>query len=196
MKMTFDIVELFMNFMNVNFVNIDSLPEDCIVIDVSKKNITFIPDLTKFKFLQQLDCSYSQLTSLPFLPPTLQELSCSANQLTSLPSLSHYLLDLHCNNNKLTSLSFLPLLTLNFKQNPIYDIIQTNKIKIVQKKLKTIQQFASLFYSLKYKQFFIKWLWKSREKQIIAKYSPDNLLKLLENAKEDEDELDEMLSNW
>jgi len=105
---------MMLNFTPLNMVNeykvnslirimetyLDSLPEDTEEIDVSDKGLTHL-DVTRFKNLQILFCSYNQLTSLHF-NENLQELYCSHNQLTSLHSKK--LKDLYCSNNQLTSL--------------------------------------------------------------------------------------------
>jgi Leucine-rich repeat (LRR) protein len=52
-----------------------------------------------------LDCSHSELLSLPELPNTLTHLYCGYNQLSSLPILPNSLKYLDCSNNKLSNLS-------------------------------------------------------------------------------------------
>ena len=60
--------------------------------------------------------------------------------------------------------------------------------------LNTYHNFLDLYYTLKYKNQFIKWLWKSREKRIQEQYAPEKLKELLE-ANEGED-LSEILEKW
>ena len=71
----------------------------------------------------------------------------------------------------------------------------------IKKIVKTINQFRNLYYSLKFKKQFRKFLWeKIREPKIQKYYSPNNLIELLrENENENVDvdeELDEVLNNW
>jgi len=92
---------------------LDSLPDDIEIIDVSYKNLTYIPSLDRFTKLIILDCEYNKLINLPNLPNTLEILHCAYNQLTilqcaSLPDLPRTLKKLYCHNNKLISLSDLP----------------------------------------------------------------------------------------
>jgi Leucine-rich repeat (LRR) protein len=88
---------------------LNSLSEDMPVINITAKNIDFIPDLTRFKNIKSLYCSYNELTSLPHtLPENIKILYCSNNQLTSLPILPQNLKILSCSNNQLTSLHSLP----------------------------------------------------------------------------------------
>jgi len=69
---------------------------------------------------------------------------------------------------------------------------------ILKKQIIVLNRFRSLFYSLKYKRQFRKWLWINvKEKKIKEKYSPANLITLLENVKEeDEENFDEILNDW
>ena len=53
-----------------NYFN--SLPLDTIKIDVSKKDLSNLPDILRFTNLQELDCSFNKLTSLPTLNNNLQ----------------------------------------------------------------------------------------------------------------------------
>ena len=55
---------------------LNSLSDNISIIDVNCKGngIVYLPDLTRFKNLKKLRCSYNQLTSLPALPPNLEEL--------------------------------------------------------------------------------------------------------------------------
>ena len=107
---------------------LNSLSVDIDKLYISNRNITSLPDLTRFKKLEVLYCCENSLTSLPTLPKSLkklhccvneltsllplpqslEELLCCDNELTSLPTLSQSLAILDCYNNKLTSLPTLP----------------------------------------------------------------------------------------
>jgi Leucine-rich repeat (LRR) protein len=244
---------------------LDSLPEDTIQIDVSGKELTYLPNLLRFnkleilicsknkltslpplnKSLKILDCSknklstlclnnylktlrlnenleklycnYNQLTSLPFLNKNLQVLDCSYNKLTFLPQLTHNLLMLNCCCNQLSyipplksklrklkvdfnKLYYLPLLNdrllndklheLHFYGNPIYQIISyrfgRGRYRVpldgINIKINILNNFRYLYYCLKFKNKFNKWLIKSREKKIMAKYHPSKIDELLEKG--------------
>lgn len=81
-----------------------NLPNDTQSIHLSNKNLTSLPDLSRFYNLQILFCDHNQLTTLPDLPPHLIELYCDHNQLTTLPSFPENLQILYCDHNQLTSL--------------------------------------------------------------------------------------------
>ena len=252
---------------------LNSLSENVLTIDIEFKCITSLPNLTRFKNLKKLNCSYNELTSIPTLPqnlkvldcynnqltslptlpqnleylncfdnqlislPTLpqnlKELNCLNNQLTSLPTLPQNLEELYCSNNQLTSLPTLPqnleklycynnhltslhlnenlqelycannqlislrlntkLVVMDYINNPIYEIINTNDIDKIKQKLRVLNQFKYLYYSLKFKKRFRDLLWvKIREPNIREKYS---YAYLVANLHEDTD-LDDLLKNW
>ncbi len=54
---------------------LNSLSKDISTLDISSKDIEYLPDLTRFKNLEVLSCSNNQLTSLPTLPPNLKKIS-------------------------------------------------------------------------------------------------------------------------
>ena len=57
----------------------NSLPIDTRKIYVYSKNLTYLPDLSRFIFLENLYCSNNKLTSLPDLPESLIRISCDYN---------------------------------------------------------------------------------------------------------------------
>jgi len=194
---------------------LDSLSKDIEWIDVSRRNLTFLHCLSRFKNLRRLNCSDNRLTSLPPLPENLKELfcyhnklcslpplpenlsrlSCYDNKLTSLPPLPEKLEELVCYHNKLTSLPPLPekLEYLCCFNNPISEIINGNNTSEIKKQIQILNNFRHLHYSLKFKKQFRHLLWvKIREPKIMKKYHPDYLI---ENLHEDTD-LDAFLDNW
>lgn len=101
MKRTFDICDYLAN-----------LPSDIKEIDVSGKNLTFLPDLSRFTHLNSLNCSHNKLTVLPELPIHLVTFDCSCNYLITLPELPESLVVLFCYHNNLTRL---PILTKKYQ---------------------------------------------------------------------------------
>ena len=87
---------------------LNSLSEDISTLDISSKGIKSLPNLTRFKNLEKLNCSNNHLKSLPALPENLKTLFCDNNKLTLLNTLPQNLEDLFCDNNKLTCLPSLP----------------------------------------------------------------------------------------
>ena len=60
---------------------LDSLPDDVKRIDLSNKNLTELPDLSRFKKLQYLECDDNKLRYLPKFNETLIEIYCDNNML-------------------------------------------------------------------------------------------------------------------
>ena len=87
-----------MEFNIEEFLN--SLPLDTTEIDVSGKGLTYLPDLSRFKQLTHLFCSYNELTELPSLNNNLTHLECENNELTELPPLNDNLTLIYCYSNQ------------------------------------------------------------------------------------------------
>ena len=94
---------------------VDSLPSNIRIINLSYKNLTILPDLSRFIYLQELRCNNNKLTRLDILNNNLKYVDCSHNKLTSLYELPENLQEFFCNNNMLTSLPKLPKLPNNLK---------------------------------------------------------------------------------
>jgi hypothetical protein len=87
---------------------LNSLPDNTTQIDISYKNVCYLPDITRFTLLEILYCDNNYIISLPRLPERLRLLSCLSNKLRSLPQLPQTLEYLFCSYNPLTSLPLLP----------------------------------------------------------------------------------------
>ena len=81
-----------------------SLPDNTKYIDISERELTTLPDLSRFTNLTELDCSLNKLTILPPLIACLKNLNCSYNKLMCLPPLPEKLEKLVCSDNLLTVL--------------------------------------------------------------------------------------------
>ena len=176
--------------------SLPTLPQNLKKLYCSANKLTSLPT-TLPQGLETLYCSDNQLTSLPDLTrlKNLKELYCYKNQLTSLPTLLQTLETLYCFDNQLTYLPTLPeKIVFICWNNPIWDILNNDNSSLIKVKqnIKIVNNFRHLNYSLQFKKKFIKWLWKSREKQIMEKYHPKYLL---DNLEENTD-LDEFLNNW
>ena len=182
-----------LNCHNNQLTSLPTLPQNLEKLVCSYNQLISLPTLPQN--LENLVCFHNQLTSLPTLPQNLENLYCSNNQLTSLPTLPQNLKELYCYHNQLTSLRTLPekIVDFYYSGNPICNILDNNSSLIkIKQNIKILNNFRYLYYSLQFKKQLIKWLWKSKEKEIMEKYHPKYLL---ENLKEDTD-LDEFLNNW
>jgi Leucine-rich repeat (LRR) protein len=100
---------------------LNSLHQDTEEIYIVMRNITHLPNLTRFKKLKSLNCRSNEITRLPRLPDTLEELNCENNNLTCLPVLPKNLKYINCSNNKITHLPKLPynLMSLDCSRNKL-----------------------------------------------------------------------------
>ena len=151
--------------------------------------------LTLPQQLKILDCSGNQLTSLTDLPQNLNILYCFNNQLTSLTDLPQQLKILDCHYNELTSLPILPQNIVKFdcSKNPISKIVNSNSLIKIKQNIQILNNFRDLYYCLKFKKHFRKWLWeKVREPNIKKLYDPNYLIEHLEQ----DTDLEMVLNNW
>ena len=122
---------------------LDTLLDDIIELDVSNKNLSELPDISRFTKLQKLSCYNNQITQLDNLPNSLEELYCDNNQITQLDNLPNSLQRLFCTNNQITQLDNLPnLLQTLFCYNnelPSYDL-EYWKQKTFERKLNEFNQ--------------------------------------------------------
>ena len=176
-----------LKILDCNYNFIISLPI-FLNIEILYCNSNRLTSLPIFPNLKSLECQDNRITSLPIFP-NLQKLQCCNNKLTSIPSFTN-LKVLHCGNNKLNIIMPRNLDRLHCYTNPISDVL--GFIDTIQK-LRILNQFRYLYYSLKFKKRFRDFLWiRIREPKIREKYSHDYLVK---NLHEDTD-LDELLENW
>jgi hypothetical protein len=84
--------------------------------------------------------------------------------------------------------------TLFYDNNPIYDIIDSSNLVIINKKIQILHKFCYLYYCLKFKTQFRNLLWKKiREPKIIQNYHPSYLYNFL---KDENTDLDVVLNSW
>ena len=177
----------------INFI--DSLPDDTKVIDLCNLNLSYIPVLTRFTKLKHLSCASNQLTYLPTLPNNLMYLNCFNNKLVSLPTLPESLIYLNCFDNNLTYFPNFPdkLIGLFCFDNPITPVLYCYDLNVTKQKVKRLNSFRYLYYCLKFKKRFRKFLWeKVREPKIMKQYHPS----YLEDHLNENGDLDDFLEKW
>jgi len=188
---------------------LNELDYDVSFIDLSNRNLTHIPDLTRFVLLHKFWCNNNRLTQLPALPLSLrilrcnnnllqclpdvlpinlQILSCINNCLTSLPKkLPPNIMCIFCGNNLITKLPQLPssLYIFTLFGNPVEELIGAyitpNELDIsnINRISSIIERFTRNFY----REIIRKTIWvKYLEPKIRKKYSPENLLRQMTEA--------------
>ena len=194
-------------------VRLPTLPNDKLnYLKCDFNSLTSLPELPKS--LKILICSDNYLTTLPRLPDHLSMLYCDQNELTRLPKIPNRLSILHCADNQLTCLPNLPFCVMTViycRDNPLLPFLSNIKtfgggfvdIRARMKNLdldsfisvtNKFNRFKHLFYCIKFKTQFRKWLWeKVREPKCMDKYHPQYLLTHLQDENQ---ELDMVLHSW
>ena len=186
-----------LNCHNTKITSLPNLPKSLKILYCVKNKLTSLPDLSDFHNLEILNCENNNLTSLPSLPHNLKKIYCALNKFTYLPNLTciENLEELYCYNNNLTSLPNLPqnLKIVRCFNTPICNIVDGSSLSQIKQNVQIVNNFRHLYYCLKFKKQFRKWLWeKIREPKIMRTFNP---LYLIDNLKDDDD-LDTVLDNW
>ena len=164
--------------------------------------LTSLPELPCS--LRVLYCQGNRLTSLPKLPDNIYDLRCERNQLTSIPALPKKLQEFNCSNNRLYLIPELPndLQELVCHGNPLYELINRvhsgiyygDALEMIKMHIKTLNRFRDLYYCLRFKTQFRRWLWERiREPKIQKQYHPEYLR---QNLMDEDADLDGVLNEW
>jgi len=87
---------------------------------------------------------------------------------------------------------FKNLKVLYCSNNPIYKIVNSNTLFQIKQNIQILNNFRDLYYCLKFKKQFRKWLWEKVREPIVKKlYNPNYLIENL-----GDDDLDTVLNNW
>jgi hypothetical protein len=196
---------LYCAFNNITYIS--SLPQTIQRLDCSFNRITYLPSCSTLQLnylecsdnyigtlpplspvLITLYCGDNYLKKLPPLPNSIKRIDCSSNHINHLPTLPENLTHLICYNNQLYYLPLLPptLETINFENNPISEYFNAFNIQLLRKQVNILYKFRSTYYHLKFKQRFRNLLWSKREERTRIFYSPENLLKLVEEIDDDD----------
>jgi Leucine-rich repeat (LRR) protein len=189
-------------FANQNQITNFHFSENIEIMYLRNNLLQELPPLNKK--LKHLFCSHNFITKFPQFNENLEILDCSNNRIIRMPKLNNKLIELTCYNNPIHSFSEIsenlkglicfntPILTfINAEDNSGieyvnvddfdgygYNIVKTNKIRIGSQKL---NNFRHMYYSLRFKKQFRRILWKKiRLPKIEKKYSPQNIVNLLD----------------
>jgi hypothetical protein len=103
---------------------LDSLDENVEEINLSKRRLKRLPNLSKFTNVKELYCYNNQIKVLDKLPDGLKELYCYNNTIKELNNLPNKLQVMLCSNNQIQELNNLPdgLIELNCSHNQIQEL--------------------------------------------------------------------------
>ena len=132
---------MFQPILNCSDLNeyLSKLSEDTKQIQINS-NIFHLPDLSRFRELEELHISGNKIAVLPEkfseIFPKLKKLYCGGNLLTELPMMGDNMEELYCANNLLTSLP--PLSNLKKLKNLFCSINQIVELPILPANLKIL----------------------------------------------------------
>jgi len=178
---------------NNEITHLPRLPDKLEILSCDNNEITHLPNLNNLKFLY---CTNCKLSSLPEINNRLHALFCENNQISELPYLNN-LSTIYCGNNNINNFpESRDLVKLICNNNPIWEVFSKHVYhNNLSYEARTLNKFRHLFYSLKYKGKFRRWLWIQKEKIAMEKYSPANLEILLLDV-EDDNKFHEALDTW
>ena len=171
------------------------LPEKLNTLNCAQNVLNYLPELPEK--LQALSCSYNFLSVLPMLPKGLKNLYCHNNDLIFIPNFPDSLRHISCHSNELITIPIIPnfiySMFIYYRNNPIYNIVNNDNFDIVRRNIIIINNFRHLYYCIKFRAQFRKYLWERvREPKIVKKYDPNYLIEHLG----DDADLDEVLNEW
>ncbi len=161
--------------------NLPTLPIMLEVFYCSYNSITILPILPNKLII--FYCTDNILTEIPLLPVNLKIFDCTNNSITRLPPIPNNLDEFYCSYNELIILPPIPFLLdiFNYESNPIYDIINSDDIDIINKKCNIIRKFRFSYTVFKCRKQFKNFYYKRIvEPRVIIRSNPYNLLKIIE----------------
>ena len=142
------------------------------------------------------------LERLPALPLNLGKLICIHTSVSELPELPEKnLYALYCWENRLESLPYIPkgagLMSIRcygnpFRKMPWIDLlhysdgsggaITSSKMKVDRESIETVRAFREMYYAVRLRERFKRWLWRPREREAMAELHPSRIAEFVENV--------------
>lgn len=126
--------------------------------------------------LGKLVCVNTSIRELPPLPEDLYLLYCWDNQLTRLPRIPTRLRYFRCAGNPFSEMPWIKELHGNVYGLPI------SQVHISRECIETVFQFQEMYYAVRLRDRFKKWLWRTREREAKEFLDPVRLAEFVENV--------------
>jgi Leucine-rich repeat (LRR) protein len=138
------------------------------ITELSVSNCRKLTSLPSFgPWLTQLHVPKNAIQRIPPLPRHLHSLICFDNQLEDLPVLPRGIRAVSCQRNPLT---FMPSEIILYPSDGSPSVLETSIFKI-----REIQLFRKLYYTIMVKNALKRNLWRMRERRAMWKWNPDDL---------------------
>lgn len=183
------------------FNSLPPFPDTLTTINVSDNDLVELPTLPPF--LWKLYCDRNaRLSRLPNIPSTLRFLQCFRCRLSRIPRLPDGVVNLDMADNPIRIMENIPtgLLHRISGNIPLFDVIAPRNLEnafltwmeimdICRSNLQTLNRFRELYYAIKFKAQFRRWMWnKHRIARIERDNHPDRLREALDAAEEEDGE--------
>jgi len=186
-----------------NIHELPELPESISRLIISRTSLERLPDRLPSRLMYFVLEKNPKLEQLPPLPCELSLFTCVDTSVRELPPLPEFLYRLYCWNNELVDLPRIPpnLRYLRCANNPFtlspwinalhkevpqqQDIMQDDMFSYGQlyvdiKEIQTIYRFREMYYAVRFREQFRRWLWIPRERTIKRNLHPERLVRFLE----------------
>jgi hypothetical protein len=127
--------------------------------------------------LNKLICVNSAIRELPVIPPGVFTLFCWKNQLVSLPEIPRNLRYLQCAGNPFTSMPWIN--DLHYTETPETAV---NHYRIKCSDFRRICRFREIYFAVRLRERFRRWLWRPIERKAMEEMSPARLTEFIQNA--------------
>jgi len=161
---------------------------------ISRTSLERLPDYLPYMLYEFIVEESPRLEKLPQLPNTLSKLVCVNTSIRELPKLPEELYILYCWNNRLTRLpeiprslrylrcagnlfSDMPWINLLHGGGPTLSQVHINRIDI-----ETVLRFREIYYAVRFREQFKRWLWRPREREAMEEMNPIRLAEFVQSA--------------
>lgn len=180
---------------NLHLTALPPFPDTLLILYVNDADLDELPVLPPS--LMKLYCGRNRrLSRLPRIPESLVELQCTQCRIASLPRLPEGLRYLGVADNPIGCMENIPT-GLEYRialDSPLGQVIAPRMSQFdavlwrqeLRRNLQTLNRFRELYYTMKYKRQFWRWMWnKSRIARIERDNHPDRLRERLEEEGEE-----------
>ena len=187
--------------LSVEFTEINELPRLPVHLRrlyISRTTLNCLPEVLPTKLMELIVENCPMVEKLPPLPLNLNKFVCIGTSVRELPGLPEDLYMMFCCENQLNRLPKIPtgLRYLRCAGNPFADIpwivdlyeygsgsgVTISQIQIDRKKLETIIRFREMYFAVRLREKFKRWLWRPREREAMEEMSPLRLAEFIENV--------------
>lgn len=177
------------------------LPDTIETLYCGRNEIRELPDKLPAS-LVELHCSENEIRELPkpfgAICNTLEELNCSYNPIYEIDSIPIQLKTLTITNTHIRHFPEIPagLLTVDCAVSWVIEVARLMQLIIINENqaaeevympardLVKFVKWRHMYHCIRLRDRFHRWLWKSREKKIMAAFHPDNLSTFLGDSEE------------